>query len=103
MRMMLKFRFDAESGNEILRSGRINTLLQQIMEDLKPEAAYFYAEEGQRAGHFIINAQESVDVVRVCEPFWFGLNADVELIPVMSGDDMQNGLGALQGIIQRYG
>ena len=103
MRMMLKFSFDAEEGNEILRSGRINNLLQQIMEDLKPEAAYFYAENGQRSGHFIIDSQDSADLVRACEPFWFGLKADVALVPVMNGEDMQRGLGTLSGIIERYG
>jgi hypothetical protein len=103
MRMMVKFTFGAESGNEILRSGKINALLQQVMEDLKPEAAYFYAENGQRSGHFIIDSQDSVDLVRVCEPLWFGLKADVEMVPVMNGEDIQKGLGELQGIIQRYG
>jgi hypothetical protein len=103
MRMMVKFTFGAGGGNEILRSGKINTLLQQVMEDLKPEAAYFYAENGQRSGHFIIESQDSVDLVRVCEPLWFGLKADVAMIPVMNGEDIQRGLGELQGIIQRYG
>jgi hypothetical protein len=103
MRMMVKFTFGAEGGNEILRSGKINTLLQQVMEDLKPEAAYFYAENGQRSGHFIIDSQDAVDLVRVCEPLWFGLKADVAMIPVMNAEDIQTGLGELQGIIQRYG
>jgi hypothetical protein len=103
MRIMLKFTFDAEGGNELLQSGRINELLQHIMEDLKPEAAYFYPENGQRSGHFIIDAQDSADLVRVCEPFWFALKADIELVPVMSGEDMQKGLGGLSDILQRYG
>jgi hypothetical protein len=103
MRMMLKFTFNAEGGNEILRSGKIETLLQQVMEDLKPEAAYFYAENGQRSGHFIVDAQDSAEIVRLCEPFWFALKADIAMVPVMSAEDIQKGLADLSNIIERYG
>src|SRR5687768_10176251 len=99
MRMMLRFTFQAETGNELLRSGRINQMLQDIATDLKPEAAYFFPESGQRSGFFIFNLDDSSQMVQVVEPFWFGLGADVEVIPVMSQEDLMKGMAGLQGVI----
>ena len=42
MRMMLKFRFPVETGNEAIRSGKVAKVFERIMEELKPEAAYFF-------------------------------------------------------------
>ena len=32
------------------------------MEDLKPEAAYFHAVDGDRGGFFVVNMQESSEI-----------------------------------------
>ena len=37
------------------------------------------------------------------ERFFFGLNAKVELVPVMSATDLEKGLSGVQNTIQRYG
>ncbi len=103
MRVMVKFRFPVESGNELLRSGKINNILERISNDLKPEAAYFYAENGQRAGLYVVNVEDSSQVLEISERLWFGLGGDVELVPVMGVEDIQKGLGALGSIIKRYG
>ena len=100
---MITFRFPTAAGNDILRSGKIDKVLQQAMEDLKPEAAYFYPVNGDRGGHFIVNMTESTDVLRFGERIWFGLNAQIEMTPVMGAEDIQKGMGELPGIIERYG
>ena len=58
---------------------------KQIAEELKPEAAYFFPQCGERGGLF------------------FGLNAKVEMVPVMALEDLQQGLSSIEGIVQRYG
>jgi hypothetical protein len=100
---MAKFRFPTDSGNQLLRDGKIEKILPQIMEDLKPEAAYFYSEDGFRAGHFILQMQDSAEAFLICERLWFGLGSQVELIPVMAAEDLQRGLPSLPDIISRYG
>jgi hypothetical protein len=47
--------------------------------------------------------KESSQIAEIAERFFFGLNARVELVPVMSPEDLQKGLSGVQGIIQRYG
>ena len=103
MRIMIKFRFPVEAGNEAIKSGKVERVFQQLMEELKPEAAYFYPEGGTRAGHLVVNMQESSQVAEAVERFSFGLNASIELVPVMAAEDLQKGLSTVPGVIQRYG
>ncbi len=102
MRIMVKFRFPNNPGNELVRSGRIEQIFGKIMEDLKPEVAYFFPENGMRAGLLVINAQDSSDVAKTAEPFFLGLGAEVDLVPVMSGEDLQKGLSGMQSLVERY-
>ena len=103
MRIMIKFRFPVEAGNSAIRSGKVEQVFQHIMEDLKPEAAYFFPEGGERAGLFVVEMQESSQVADIAERFFFGLNATIEMVPVMTAEDLQKGLSGVQGIITRYG
>ena len=41
--------------------------------------------------------------MEIAERFFFGLNARIEMVPVMDAEDLQKGLSEVQGIIQRYG
>lgn len=103
MRVMVKFSFPTESGNAAIRSGKVEKVFQQLMEDLKPEATYFYPEGGQRAGHFVVNMEDPSQVAGAVERFCFGLNAKIEMVPVMNGDDLHEALAGVQDIAKRYG
>lgn len=103
MRVMVKFRFPVESGNDAIRGGKVAKVFEQIMTDLKPEAAYFYPEDGQRAGHFVVNMTDSSQVAQTAERFFFGLNATVSMLPVMSAEDLQKGLAGVDEIARTYG
>lgn len=103
MRTMARFHFPPSSGNEVIRSGKINKVFEQLMADLKPEAAYFYPEQGERGGILVFDMQDASFVAGVIERFSFGLQAKVELFPVMGPDDLQKGLSMVPDIVQRYG
>jgi hypothetical protein len=103
MRVMVKFRFPNDSGNEVIRTGRIAQIVQGILDDLKPEAAYFFPDGGERAGLLVVDMENSSQVALACERFFFGLNAKVELTPVMAIEDLQAGLASIEQVVQRYG
>jgi hypothetical protein len=103
MRVMIKFAFPVEAGNAAIREGKVEKVFQNILEELKPEAAYFFPEGGERAGLIVVDMKESSQVVEIAERFFFGLNARIEMVPVMAAEDLQKGLSGVQGIIQRYG
>ena len=105
MRVMIKFALPVESGNTAIRTGKLSKVMHQIAEDLKPEAAYFFPTPtgGERGGFFIVEMQDSSQIVDIAERFFFGLNAKVEFVPVMSATDLEKGLSGVQDTIQRYG
>ena len=103
MRMMVTFSFPADSGNDIVRSGKIDQIFGNLMADLKPEAAYMYPVDGHRGGHMILNVTDSSGVADIGEKFWFALKAHVTMTPVMNGEDLQKGLAGIGDIVKRYG
>jgi hypothetical protein len=44
MRFLMRISWDVEAGNAIVRSGKLGQVVQSILADQKPEAAYFTAE-----------------------------------------------------------
>ena len=86
-----------------IRTGKVEKVFQQLIEDLQPEAAYFHAVDGDRGGFFVVNMQDSSQIADTAERLFFGLNAKIELVPVMTADDLRKGLSGVQGTIQRYG
>lgn len=103
MRVMIKFSLPVESGNTAIRTGKLGTVMHQIIDDLKPEAAYFFTTGGERGGLFVVEMQDSSQIADIAERFFFGLNAKVELVPVMSATDLEKALSGVQNTIQRYG
>jgi hypothetical protein len=100
---MIKFAFPVEAGNEAMRSGKLQKIFQQLAEDLEPEGGYFFPSGGERSGFFVVDIRESSQVAEIAERFFFGLNAKIEMTPVMAVDDLQKALSGVQGTIQRYG
>ena len=103
MRMMIKFSFPVDAGNAAIRTGKVEKIFQQLIEDLKPEAAYFHAVDGNRGGFFVVNMRESSQIAEIAERLFFGVSAKIELVPVMTADDLRKGLSGVQATIQRYG
>lgn len=93
MRMMLKFSLPVEKGNAVINDGSLGGIMETVMSRLKPEAAYFTPLAGQRCGMIFFDLAEPSQIVEVVEPLFLKLNASVELVPVMNGDDLRKGLG----------
>jgi len=102
MRWMIKFSIPVNVGNELVTSGKIGKNFQSLIEDFKPEGAYFFPENGQRSGFMIVNGTDSSDLAKLTEAFWFGLHADISVTPVMNGEGLAKGLDGIEGIIKRY-
>ena len=92
MRMMLRFSLPVEKGNQAFNDGSLGRAIESIMTKLKPEAAYFTPLDGKRSGMLFFDIAEPSQIVEAVEPFFLNLNAAVELVPVMNGDDLRKGL-----------
>ena len=82
-----------EAGNAAMKDGRLAKFIGSQMESLKPEAAYFYPDGGQRTAIFVFDLKDASEVAKIAEAFFSELNASVEFAPVMNIDDLKKGLG----------
>ncbi len=96
MRLMLKVSFALEKFNAAVRDGSVGKKMQRILEELKPEAAYFTEEQGRRACTMIVQVDKPSQVPKFAEPWFLLFNADCEFRIVMSAEDLaQAGLEEL--------
>ncbi len=92
MRMLLKISIPVEKGKEAFKSGALKQTIQSTMEALKPEAAYFYPEDGKRACLFVFDMEGAWQLPPIVEPMFKNLDASVHVTPVMNGEDLERGL-----------
>jgi hypothetical protein len=90
--MLVKAQLDVEKANNVIRDGQMEANLGAGMQALKPEAAYFYAENGRRTALIVFDMQDPSDIPSVVEPFSMAANASVDLWPVMVAEELQAGL-----------
>jgi hypothetical protein len=91
MRMMLKFTLPVEKGNKAFKDGSLAKTVEAVMAKLKPEAAYFGPSGGKRSGMIFFDMTDTSQIVEIAEPLFSGLDAAVELVPVMNGEDLRKG------------
>ena len=91
MRMLLKVSMSVVQANEAAKSGALQRTIQSTMEALKPEAAYFYPEDGKRTALMVFDMKGSWQLPAMVEPLFQNLGASVHVTPVMNGEDLQRG------------
>ncbi|MFL6306598.1 MAG: hypothetical protein ACJ72H_23945 [Candidatus Sulfotelmatobacter sp.] len=96
MRMMVKIEIPTSEGSRAIQDGTMQRLIESRMAALKPEAAYFFLEDGVRTMVAVFDMQSTSDMVALFEPAMMQLNAKVKLFPVMTSDDLQTGFGKLK-------
>jgi hypothetical protein len=94
MRMMLKIKIPTLVGNRTIKDGSLPKVIEGAMSKLKAEAAYFVAEGGVRNAMIFFDMRDSSDIPAVVEPLFMGMDAEIELLPVMNADDLRKGLKA---------
>lgn len=96
MRTMLRVTIPVEAGNKGIVEGTLPKIVQDTVERIKPESVYFTLRDGKRTAYFVFDMKDSSLMPAIGEPFFMGLNAEVEFQPAMTIDDLKTGLGALK-------
>ena len=76
MKMLLSVAIPHEPFNSLVKKGKAGEILGQILEMIKPAAAYFTEQDGKRGGVFVVDVQSASDVPALAEPFFLNFQAD---------------------------
>ena len=96
MKMLLTVSIPHEPFNALVKKGKAGEVLAHILETIKPEAAYFTEQDGQRGGVFVVDVKSASDVPAFAEPFFLSFQADCKFRILMSPEDLQKaGLDAI--------
>ena len=96
MRMMMLVQYPLEPFNAMVRNGSTGPTMMKILDEIKPEAAYFTEREGCRGCVLIVDVAKPTDVPRLAEPWFLNFNASVEFRVCMLPQDLaQADLNAL--------
>jgi hypothetical protein len=96
MRMIMLVQFPIEPFNTATRNGTIGAKMKAILDEIKPEAAYFTERDGHRGGIFVVDVKEPSSIAALAEPWFLTFNATVEFRIAMTPEDLAHAdLGAL--------
>ena len=102
MRTLLKVTIPIETGNARIKDGSLPKIIQSILSELKPEAAYFTEINGERTGFIVVDVKEPSDIPAVAEPWFLAFNAAVEFHPAMKPEDLQKAAPAIEKAVRNY-
>jgi hypothetical protein len=95
MRMMMKVTMDTEASTRAIAQGKLPGMMDQMMSDLQPEAAYFGPEGGMRTAFIVFDLEDPSRLPVISEPLFATANAKVEMFPVMDREDLKKGLARM--------
>jgi hypothetical protein len=102
--MLLRVSIPVDTGNAAVKAGTLGTTIDKILADLKPEAAYFLADDnGNRSGSIVFDMKDTSQIPAIAEPWFLAFNAKVSLRPVMSPQDLAAAGPGLEKAAKEYG
>ena len=102
MRFLFKISIPVEAGNAAIKKDRLEAI-KQILEQQKPEAAYFISEHGRRTAILIIDMNDASEIPGIAEPWFLALDASIEVTPAMVPADLQKAASAIEHAVKTYG
>jgi len=83
-----------ERGNAAAKAGTLGSSIEDLVKATSAESAYCTLIDGQRGGLLIFDATDPAILPRALEPFFAALDAAVEVVPLLTLDDLKRGLAA---------
>ena len=102
MRCLLKVSIPVETGNATIGDGTLPKIIESILSELKPEAAYFAEENGKRTGFVVFDLKDTSQIPAVAEPWFLAFNAQVEFHPAMNLEDLKKATPGIEKAVKNY-
>jgi hypothetical protein len=100
MLFLVKCSMPVAAGNAAAKNAF--EVIPQILQEQKPEAAYFLAENGNRTAFLFIEMTDASQLPAIAEPWFLALNASIEATPVMRPEDLQKAGPAIAQAVKKY-
>ena len=102
MRCLMKVSIPVETGNVTIADGTLPKTIETILNELKPEAAFFAEDNGKRTGFIFLDLKETSQIPALAEPWFLAFNAHVELHPAMNLDDLKRATPGIEKAVKSY-
>jgi len=102
MRCLLKVTIPVETGNAAISNGSLPRTIESILNESKPEAAYFAEENGKRTGFIFLDLKDVSQIPALAEPWFLAFNAQVEFHPAMNLEDLKNAGPGIEKAVKSY-
>jgi hypothetical protein len=89
VRFLAKITIPKRVADEAAKNGTLLRTLQAAMDELKPETAYFFEQDGDRECLLVVN----LDVEAMLKPLFPNLRPTIFVTPVVNAAEFQQGLG----------
>jgi hypothetical protein len=103
MKYIMKIRMSIDKGNEAIKDPQFGHKMNELLAEIKAEAAYFTTICGQRGAYIIVNLNDASEMPSISEPFFLWLNADIDFLPVMRPEDLAKAGPSLGAAVQKWG
>src|ERR1700758_3223689 len=104
MRMLLRVSIPVETGNAAVKDGTLGSTIEKILADLKPEAAYFFADDnGNRSGSIVFDLKDTSDIPAIAESWFLAFHAKISFRPVMNAQDLAKAAPSIGKAVEQHG
>ena len=103
MKYIMKMRMSIDKGNEAIKDPQFGHKMNELLAEIKAEAAYFTTICGQRGAYIIVNLNDASEIPAIAEPFFLWFNAEVDFHPVMRPEDLAKAGPSIGAAVQKWG
>ena len=88
MRMLLDFQIPVEPFNTMVKDGSAGKSVERVLGEIKPEAVYFCARDGQRGGTMVVDLPDASHIPKIAEHLFLSWEATLQFHPCMTPEDL---------------
>lgn len=104
MKFIMKIKMaSGESGNDLLKDPQFGKKMQEVLTEVKAEAAYFTTICGSRGAYVVVNINDASQMPAIAEPFFIWLKAEIDWYPVMTPEDLGKAGPAIEAANKKWG
>ena len=89
MRMLMIVTIPHHKFNTAVKDGTAGAKLGKILEAIKPESVHFTEICGKRTAFIVVDLPDVTKIPTLAEPWFLTFEADVQLHPCMTPDDLK--------------